>query len=616
MKYSTFINSIVLMMGLCNLTFAQTFMDNSVAKIGNITISSEEFIERFEFTPIPRKENKRITNSIKLEFLYTLIAEKLWALESESQGFNTTDAIKFSEKAFEKLFVRDALYKREIEDKVFVSENELIEGLIKNSTKLKVNFLFSEDEEEIIDLHRLLSNGITFDSILAESPEFEEQKTPIEVVYGQMEAVIEDSLYNLKVGKYTLPILTQDGWYIFRLVDKVESALLSQQDIDDANKTVKKTIEARKTNRIHREFYRKFFSGKKIDINLQLLASLSEKISKRFLEKKNILNLKDSSLIALDVNEVLKIESEFGADTLANTFIYFDDNPVNLKEFIRQLIFDGFRSQAYDVKSIHALLGGRVKTFIEKELLAREGYKQNLNYLPEVLAQVKTWRENYLYQVLQNQFIDSAKVSKDEVYQVYLQRNNQEYYPMAVNIIEVLTDSLEIVEKVLAELEKGTDIRELSKQFTKREWTKSKNGEFGLFPITMYGEIGRIAATLEIGDVYGPLKVPEGYSVFKLIEKRKEKTIPPQPFEQVKSEIERNLRVKKIRTKLNSFTTQLAIKYGLNINYELLNSLEVTNINSVGFRTLGFGGRTTAVPMITPNVDWVESWLNSLKVVP
>lgn len=616
MKYQSLSCLIVLLLGLSNSNLAQTVKDNSVAKIGNITISNEEFIERFEFTPIPRKENKSITNSIKLEFLYTLIAEKLWALESELRGFDTTEAIKFSEKAFEKMFVRDALFTREIKDKVSVSENELIEGLIKNSTKLKVNFLFSENEEEIIDLYRLLNNGIPFDSILAESPEFEEQKTPIEVIYGQMEAVIEDSLYSLKIGRHTAPILTQDGWYIFRLVDKVESALVTQQDIDDANKTVKKLIEARKTNQIYKEFYRRFFSGKKVDINLQLLASLSEKISMRFLAKKNILNLKDSSLIALDVSEMLQIESEFGADTLANTFVYFDNNPVNLKEFIRQLIFDGFRSQVYDRKSIHALLGGRAKTFIEQELLAREGYKQNLNFLPEVQAQVKTWRENYLYQVLQNQFIDSAKVSKDEVYQVYLQRNKPEYYPMAVNIIEVLTDSLEIVEKVLAELEKGRDIRELSKQFTKREWTKSKNGEFGLFPITMHGEIGRIAATLEIGDVYGPLKVPEGYSVFKLIEKRKEKTIPPQPFEKVKSEIERNLRVKKIRAKLNEFTTQLAIKYGLNINYESLNSLEVTNINSFGFRTLGFGGRTTAVPMISPNVEWVESWLNNLKVIP
>ena len=291
-------------------------------------------------------------------------------------------------------------------------------------------------------------------------------------------------------------------------------------------------------------------------------------------------------------------------------------DPATLKAFLRTLIFDGFKSQTYDFKSIHASLGGKVKTFIEQELLSREGYGQNLHLLPQVQEQVSTWRENYLYQILQNQFIDSAKVSNEEVYQAYLQQNKSEYYPMTVNIIEVLTDSLEIVEKVLSELKQGKDIRELAVQFTKREWTKSKNGEFGLFPVTMHGEIGRIASSMEIGEVYGPLKVPEGYSVFKLIDKQKEKTIPPQPFEKVKSEIERNLTVKKIRSRLNEFTVQLALKYGLSINYELLNSLEVTNINSFGYRTLGFGGRITAVPLISPNVDWVEPWLNSLKVMP
>ena len=302
----------------------QPIDDNSVAKIGNITISKEEFIERYEFTPFQRKENKSLTNSIKLEFLYTLIAEKLWALESKQIGFDTSEAIRFAGKAFEKMFVRDELFAREIKNKVSVSESELIDGLIKNASKLKVNFLFSEDESEIHDLYKLLKDGIPFDSILAESPEIEEQEIPIEVAYGQMEAEIEDSLFKLKVGNYTAPILTQDGWYIFKLVDKRESVLLTQKDIDDANKTVKKTIEARKTNQLYKEFYRNFFKGKKVDINLQLLASLSAKISQRFLDRKNILNLKDSSLISLDVNDVLQIESEFGTDSLAMNLIYFD----------------------------------------------------------------------------------------------------------------------------------------------------------------------------------------------------------------------------------------------------------------------------------------------------
>ena len=86
--------------------------------------------------------------------------------------------------------------------------------------------------------------------------------------------------------------------------------------------------------------------------------------------------------------------------------------------------------------------------------------------------------------------------------------------------MKFLTDSLEIIESVVRELEKGADFRKLASLHTKRTWTKNNGGEFGFFPVTMYGDIGRIAATMNIGEIYGPIKLPEGYSIFKLIDKR------------------------------------------------------------------------------------------------
>ncbi|MCK7516464.1 MAG: peptidylprolyl isomerase [Ignavibacteriales bacterium] len=49
---------------------------------------------------------------------------------------------------------------------------------------------------------------------------------------------------------------------------------------------------------------------------------------------------------------------------------------------------------------------------------------------------------------------------------------------------------------------------------------KKSNGEYGLFPVTENGEIGRIASTMNVGDIYGPLELKEGYSIFKLIDKQ------------------------------------------------------------------------------------------------
>ena len=217
------------MLFFVSLTFliqAQSFMDNSVARVGNISISDKEFLERYEMTPGINRHRKSTVESQKIEFLFSLVAEKLWSLEALSRSMDTTEVIKFTTNAFEKMFVRDALFKKEIQEKVVITENELGVGLKRNSSKLYVRFLFSDDNEEIYNIHKLLQNGVPFDSILIESPEYEEQITPVEIVFGQMDESVEEILFNLKINDFTQPVLTPDGWYIFYLVNKFSSELM------------------------------------------------------------------------------------------------------------------------------------------------------------------------------------------------------------------------------------------------------------------------------------------------------------------------------------------------------------------------------------------------------
>ena len=226
------------------------------------------------------------------------------------------------------------------------------------------------------------------------------------------------------------------------------------------------------------------------------------------------------------------------------------------------------------------------------------------------------WRENYLEQMLKNKFIDSAKISDKEAYNYYLKYNKNEVYPEEVNIIEVLTNSPDTVSQIMNELNKGVDIRELASKYSIRDWAKKNNGEFGYFPITSFGTIGKIASRMKIGEIYGPLKVQEGYSIFKLIGKRPSRVDTAQPFVKVKDEMKRYLAIKKEQNAINKFTVRLARKYGVDINLPVLEKIKVTNINMFGYRFLGFGGRITAAPLMAPDVDWVEPYLKNLNIAP
>lgn len=601
---------------LCNITLIQAQQENekAVAKIGDITITGEEFQQRYELTPVFGKHRRTSAEAKKIEFLYSLVAEKLWALEAEKRGLDKTEVINFTSEAFEKMFVRDELYRREIKNKVVVNTEELTEGIRRELTGLKINYLFSEDEDEIFGMYKFLKMGVPFDSILAESPEHEEQIKPIEVAFGQMDAVIEDSLYNLAIGQFTAPIFTPDGWYIFILKNTIQTLLVDEKDKESNYKKVKKLIEARKTNDLYRGFYSNFFKGKKVDADTKIFKSLAVNLYRVLLDKKTNFAINDSTPVYLLAEDVLKVEKALAEDTLALPLLLFDENPFPTKKVIRLLAFDGFSVEKINLDNVAAILDNQIKKIVENELLAREGYSRGLQNLPGVQKETAMWKENYLMQILQNQFIDSANVSAEEALAEYNHTNKQEEYSAKVNIVEVLTAEAETAEEILNKIKAGEDIYKLAEQYSVRESTKKSSGEFGLFNIDAQTELGRIAYQMEIGEVYGPIKLKEGYSIFKLIDKVEEKILLPEPFEKKKEEIIKKLAFNKIKDKIVHFTVYLAQKFGFAVDLNLLESIEVTNINSFGMRYLGFGGKMTAVPLSAPNTEWIEAYIKSQNI--
>ena len=501
--------------------YPQELQSDPVARVGSKQISKEEYIERYEFTPWLERQNKSKSQIAKLEFLYTLIAEKLWAQEATILGLDTSDVIEFSKNEFNKLFVRDALYKKEILDKIQISNQEMTEGFHRFNTRLKVNFIFADTDTEINNLYALLNNGLMFDTLLAERPEAEEQVSPIDIVYGQMDIAIEDSLYNLNLGEFTAPILTPDGWYIFKLSNIIGSPLPIGNEMLDSKKEVERIIKARKTNVLYADYFKSFFGDKEIKVNPSLFKILAEVISKRFEWKFENNLITDSLRFSLQTDDVLYIEENIDENILNMNYLDFDSEPISVKQFIRILAFDGFVTDGYDLTTVSAFLHKKNRSIIEQELLAREAFNRGYNLLPEVEAETNMWVDNYLFQVLKNKFLDSVYVSDAEIYAYY--------------------------------------------QSTKDIKKQSFKGN-------------------QLNDTE-------------------------------KDEIKRKLSFQKATGMMNDYTVNLAIKYGIGIDFDLLDSIEVTNLSSFAIRGLGFGGKINAVPILAPNVEWVQPWLDRLNVI-
>ncbi|MCK7516463.1 MAG: peptidylprolyl isomerase [Ignavibacteriales bacterium] len=184
-----------------------------------------------------------------------------------------------------------------------------------------------------------------------------------------MDESLEETLFNLKIGEFTQPILTSDGWYIFKLVNRSEQLMDGNVSREDAVKTVRKTLEARKLIANQKEFYADFFRDKQVDINPELFEMLAKNISTLFEYKKKNYQLKENELMNLETPDILEMEEVFGDKLLSSNFILFDEDPISFGKYLRMLVFDGYNASDYKLNFIRASLDTRVRRDIEKELL-------------------------------------------------------------------------------------------------------------------------------------------------------------------------------------------------------------------------------------------------------
>jgi len=588
--------SVILFVAFLQFNLYAQNQSKPLVKIGNEQISVKEFKLRYELSPFLNTSFNE--DSIKYHFLLSLVAEKLFAIEATNSGLGETEKFNFAFKPLEKMYVRDALFEKEIKSKIKIDDQEILKGIIKYNSKLRVEIFSSRDSSRIYRILNELQSGVPVESL-----SYVDERDSAEISFGDIkDEVLEDTLFSLFIGESTKPVKTENSWFLFYLKDKISN--ITSTDEKNILSKVNKIIQDRRAEKAYYKFLQEVFQNKIIEADKDLFLKLSEGMKNIFEQEKIGLPDSTSSQFYIDENNIEKLKIQLGTETLDKTFFTVDETPVTSRDFLADLLLEGFSIKSLDMNELRFKLSKQVKSFIEKEYLANIGYKQGLQNLPEVKEQLEMWKNNYLAQFYKNTFTDSARSNEEEVYNYFLE-NQKEEKIKGVNIIELLTDSLEVIEYVLNQIEEGKEFKELAAKFTKREWTKNRSGEFGFFPVTMFGEIGRIANEMKIGDIYGPIKVEEGYSIFQLIDIKETEDSIIQSFAEVKERMTSSLFYEKMNEILTRKTIELAKKYKISLDRSVLNSLEVSKIKMFVHRLMGFGGRIAAVPLTTPWYKWI-----------
>ncbi|MDR3628663.1 MAG: peptidylprolyl isomerase [Ignavibacteriaceae bacterium] len=587
--------------------------DKYIGKAGNEKISEREFKIRYELVPHLSRDQFS-EDSSKQDLANSIIAEKLLAIEANRLGFDTTEYYKYSAQQIKDLLVRDALYNKVISAQVNISQQDIQKAIDRKSKSLEVKIISAQDSSIIYDYYKKIQSGVSFDSIekYSDELEYDSNKAVVKITFGQMQDdFVEDTLYSLKIGNYTSPVKTNGGWFIFKLIGIKSIVPMNAKD-PDYDKTILNVIRMRKSRIVGLKYLGKFYKNKKAVVDSTLFIELTNKVSEILTQKKANHDYGNHGLLYLDEQNLIKLMDDFGPVVLKKDIVHIPKTSLPLKEYLFSLIAYPFTIKDPSLNTTAYSLMENLNKYIQYKFLAEEGLKQGLQNAPEVKEDINIWKEDYLAKMLKNTFKDSVSVTDEEIKNEYLNSSETE----KVNIIEILNDDLEVIETVFKELQAGKDFRELAKTYSQRTWTKANGGEFGYFPVSSFGKIGKIASRMKMNEIYGPVKTDSGYSVIKLIGRKSTATKSDEDFDSVKTQIKYSLLGKEFDEKFYKYIARLAEKYQFSIDEKALKNVKVTSIPMFAYRYIGFGGRIAAVPYLGPWYEWIKYLPKQPEVMP
>ena len=171
-----------------------------------------------------------------------------------------------------------------------------------------------------------------------------------------------------------------------------------------------------------------------------------------------------------------------------------------------------------------------VPGMIQIQIMMAEAAALGLAEDPELIARVDNERDDLAVSRLRKLAVDShVDATADEAF-AYFEANPEKFmYSQTTTLWEVLLPTKEAAEEVVRLLAEGADAQELIATHSTRAVHEAVRGQIELdrYSQAHYSGLYEHARDVEAGGVGGPIKVPEGYSVFKVTEQ-----VParPKPF--------------------------------------------------------------------------------------
>ncbi|MBP1691812.1 MAG: hypothetical protein H6Q32_1164 [Bacteroidetes bacterium] len=577
---------------------------DTLAEVGASVITARDFLERIELMPWPGKDRAAEHDSAKIRALRSLVAEFLLAQEAAVRGLGRDSGTERRRLELEGLMVRDELYKREVLNRVSVAPEEISLGLRRYPRELEILFLRAPARAAAEELRDSLEMYGTVDSTLRRvSSRLLIGADTLFLQFGSMDRTMEDTAYALSSRRPVSGVLRSDlyGWGLVARLGERTHADAIKKSIPDRRTAVESIIRRRKQDARAASFTGSILAPQRAEADPALFETAAATL--HGLVMRDPATRASKGVYRIFVTDLDTVEHVLEKD-LQRAFVRTASGELTVAD-----VLDGLRSRdmgfaSLDPERFRNRLNAYIRDVVAGKLIAREGYRLGLERSENVRRDVAVWERTWAATTLIKDLTASIEVTEADAMEYCLRNGAVLGRPYEVNIREVLSDSLAGSLQVLERMNNGEDLAHLAREMSARKEWREKGGESGYFNVGVRPALGFAALWTDSGSIGGPVKLPEGFSLFQVLGKRAAvRDSIPSP-DSLKVLARRAARAEHQHRVVEKFVSRLAKESGVKIHYDRLLKLHVNPANMVTRRFIGFGGVITAVPSITPIWQW------------
>lgn len=227
--------------------------------------------------------------------------------------------------------------------------------------------------------------------------------------------------------------------------------------------------------------------------------------------------------------------------------------------------------EAASVRKENPLVGvddvGAITSFVEQQVLAdalllAAALGEGLDREEGFARWLQIQRRQLMVSTLRAMVLqEKVTVSEGEVRQFYDAHPQRFLNPEQIEVQEVLVETYPLAERLRGQIEKGeATFGDVAREHSIRtEEVRDEEGRFHVhrYESPEYGGFVEAAAEAPIGELIGPVKVRDGYSVFRVLTRERK----PEPFEEASWRVRSQLRREKSEAAFDEYLAGLRTTY-------------------------------------------------------